>query len=64
MKLSEYIEIEIITEKDFEKCVVCNKLTNIRKETEIEDRDFYIEGAGQLCKKCFYDLYQKNLEKK
>jgi|688.fasta_scaffold551518_2 hypothetical protein len=40
----------------FEKCVVCDKETNMSKNLNIDHRQFYIEGAGQLCKTCYDNL--------
>ena len=41
--------------KDIEtdKCVSCNKDTGIPKDTHVDLRKHYVEGAGQLCSKCF-----------
>ena len=36
-----------------EKCVLCGKILEITKNTDITDREHYIEGAGQLCKECY-----------
>lgn len=37
----------------FEKCVSCEIETEVPTNQNIELRYFYIEGAGQLCPKCF-----------
>lgn len=39
------------SEKD--RCVLCWGETEYSKNTPIEDRQFYIEGAGQLCEECY-----------
>ena len=39
--------------KEIEKCVVCGKEAGYLKEKSIEERCFYVEGAGQLCRECF-----------
>lgn len=36
-----------------ERCVCCGKVTPYYFETDIKDRLYYVEGCGQLCKKCF-----------
>lgn len=36
-----------------EKCVICGVETPYDFETHIDLREFYIEGAGQLCRKCY-----------
>lgn len=45
------------TESDIELCVCCGKETEYKKDTPIEKRYGYIKGAGQLCCKCFHELY-------
>lgn len=42
-----------------EKCVVCGVETKYMFSTPISERQDYVEGAGQFCKKCYYDLYIK-----
>lgn len=37
----------------FEKCVICDKETNVPINQHIDYRYYYVEGSGQLCKKCF-----------
>lgn len=41
---------EIIEE--YERCAICGELTNVRRETPIDQRDFYVVGCGQLCFDC------------
>jgi len=53
-------EKELDKENAIEKCVVCGKETEYTYNISISERQFYIEGAGQLCKQCYYDLYIKN----
>lgn len=38
---------------EYERCVLCGKETNVKKNEEIEHRDFYIYGVGQLCSACY-----------
>lgn len=38
-------------------CVRCGKETPYLKSTHIDQREYYIEGAGQLCKDCFNEVY-------
>ena len=40
-----------------EKCVVCDKETGYDIETHIDMRKFYIEGVGQICDKCYWEIY-------
>lgn len=42
-------------EKD--KCVHCGKETEYVKNTPVDARLHYIEGAGQLCPACYIQIY-------
>jgi ribosomal protein S14 len=42
--------------KKYEKCVLCGKATKYTRKTKIDERHFYIEGVGQLCKKCWREV--------
>lgn len=37
----------------FEHCIICNRVTQIRKDTPIDKRACYEIGAGQLCRQCY-----------
>lgn len=41
----------------FEKCVICNSITEYRRNVHIDHRNFYVDGAGQLCRKCYENAY-------
>jgi hypothetical protein len=43
-----------------ERCVCCRRQVDIRKDTDIEFRPFYVEGAGQLCYDCYSELYGRS----
>lgn len=40
-----------------EFCVLCGKPTGIPKDRDIALRDCYVEGAGQLCRSCYFNVY-------
>ena len=40
-----------------ELCIRCGKPTPYHPNTPITLRRYYVEGSGQLCEKCFYELY-------
>lgn len=40
-----------------ELCIRCNKPTIYHPDTPITLRRYYVEGSGQLCEQCFYELY-------
>lgn len=40
-----------------ECCILCGKVTEAVKDQPLSERKFYIEGAGQLCKECYQELY-------
>ena len=45
-----------------DRCVVCGALTEYTRDTPISERFGYIEGVGQLCRKCFAELYENGLK--
>lgn len=46
-----------------ENCVSCNKKTHVNEDVDIEFRDYYIRGVGQLCQECYIDIYEKYSKK-
>ncbi len=46
----------------YEACVLCNKQTNVRADTDINNRTYYIEGCGQLCRECYRETYSKTFD--
>ena len=44
-------------EELMEKCVLCGRTVPVRRDSHITGRRYYVEGAGQLCARCFYELY-------
>lgn len=47
------------TEDKTEHCVLCGNETPYTIYDEIDLRDNYIEGAGQLCSNCYSVTYPK-----
>lgn len=37
---------------EFERCVLCGAETPFRRSTPVGLRTDYVEGAGQLCRRC------------
>lgn len=46
------------TEKEKDKCIKCGEETEYTKDTPINLRGHYIEGAGQLCPECYKIIYK------
>lgn len=49
-----------------ETCVLCDNLTDVRKDTPVKFRRFYVGGMGQLHPDCYDGIYitkgiQKNM---
>lgn len=44
-----------------EKCVICKNETKYDSDLDIEFRDFYIEGVGQLCYNCMNSIQTNEL---
>jgi len=40
-----------------EKCILCAVDTEYNIDENINNRYFYVEGAGQLCKDCYDKTY-------
>lgn len=40
-----------------ERCACCGRTTDIPENMPVSKRKFYIEGGGQLCRDCYYELY-------
>jgi hypothetical protein len=40
-----------------EKCISCNCDTQVPVDLYIDNREHYVEGAGQLCEKCWLEIY-------
>ncbi len=38
---------------EFEHCILCGVETSVKISTHVDMRHGYIEGAGQLCPKCY-----------
>ena len=54
VKLAKEFEEEY---SSVENCVVCNSPTEYRFNDHIDHRNYYVEGAGQLCKECYDRTY-------
>ena len=47
-----------------DKCVLCEEVTEYAEMDHLLVRDFYIEGAGQLCQVCFDKEYNSERNNK
>lgn len=47
-----------MTKKEKDKCVFCGVDTVYNKSDHVDTRMYYVEGAGQLCRKCFIRIYR------
>jgi hypothetical protein len=41
-----------------DKCITCGKETPYDKDLHINNRLWYVECAGQLCRACWEDVYK------
>lgn len=53
---AHYIDEDMIPDT-IEKCVSCNTNTQYRFNDNIFNREYYVQGAGQLCKECYEEVY-------
>jgi len=44
--------------EEMDDCVSCGTETDYPKTMNINLRSYYVEGAGQLCKKCWDLIYK------
>ena len=47
------------TKDDVDKCISCGVKTPYTINTHIDMREYYVEGAGQLCVECYEKIYKK-----
>ena len=38
-------------------CVMCKGASEENKSTNVSLRNYYVEGSGQLCKKCYFKVF-------
>lgn len=52
-------ETEVIgaNSPEVELCVTCGEDTPYTRQTNVQLRYWYVEGAGQLCQKCYTNVY-------
>jgi hypothetical protein len=53
--------VEPLLKEEFMKteiCIVCGVDTNVPKHLNVDLREHYVEGAGQMCKKCWDETYK------
>jgi len=48
-----------VSENGKDLCISCECETKYKHDTSIEYREYYIEGAGQMCKKCYDGIINK-----
>jgi len=56
--------VENLNTMEKDKCVICGSETPYDKTLDVNVRQHYVEGSGQLCKKCNNEIYntKKNQE--
>ena len=58
----EHIQIDLMCE--YEKCVLCNEVTDFKRRLPVDARKYYINGIGQLCRQCYVKLNESDTDKK
>ena len=38
--------------QELERCIYCDELTDVPRDTPIDEREFYVDGLGQLHESC------------
>lgn len=62
-KVKEIFKNNADSNQQYEECINCGAYVWIDKETHLVNREHYIEGAGQLCEKCYKKIYETNIVK-
>ena len=44
-----------------DKCIMCEKITPYDESDHIDMRNYYVEGCGQLCVKCYNEITDDEL---
>ena len=39
-----------------ETCVVCSSPVDIDVDLQVDQRAYYVQGAGQVCEKCYHNI--------
>lgn len=47
-------------EPEYDCCVLCGAKTAYTRDTPVDQRGGYIEGAGQLCADCYKSVYGRS----
>lgn len=55
--MPEITEIKMVAPDGKEICVLCREPTEIEAITPVDFRENYVDGAGQLCKRCDTKVY-------
>tara|TARA_Y100001963_G_scaffold113434_1_gene157115 strand:+ start:370 stop:621 length:252 start_codon:yes stop_codon:yes gene_type:complete len=48
----------MVNNTEIDTCNMCDAETPYTRDTHINQRQHYIEGAGQLCEHCWVDIYK------
>ena len=52
MKEEDFIKMLERARKYYENCISCGEITDVPRGLHIDFRQYYVEGAGQLCTTC------------
>jgi len=48
---------KLLQVNEYEICVLCGKQTDVHRDTQIDLRNYYVAGCGQLCRDCYNSSY-------
>ena len=46
----------------YEVCVCCKERVNGLKNEPVENREYFIDGVGQICERCYFELQAQMAE--
>lgn len=57
--METYLQLKNNKSEEYEVCVLCKSNTDIKRSQPVWKRKYYVEGAGQLCRRCYHIVYGK-----
>lgn len=51
-----------ILSNEYEVCALCGYATDVKVKMPIDAREYYVDGVGQLCHKCYTLITDKNAD--
>jgi len=53
---------KFVSENGFDLCVLCKFVTEYKTDSNVELREYYVDGVGQLCNTCYSSAEESYFE--